>query len=142
VKIRPALLADSSSIAPLLAELGYPREIEEVTARLRRLGEVDGAEVLVVDDDGTVIALLAFHVIELLERPRPTCRITALVTAASHRRKGAASLLLEAVSTLAEGRGCERLEVTTKPERAEALSLYLGHDFFERPRRLVKYLDG
>lgn len=142
MEVRAATPADAQSIAPLLAELGYPTGSEAVAARIQRLTRSEQTGVLVADEAGTAIALLAFQFIELLERPQPTCRITALVTGAAHRRRGAASELLAALRSLAEERDCERLEVTTKPDRDEALAFYRAHGFHERPRRLVRYLDS
>jgi ribosomal protein S18 acetylase RimI-like enzyme len=55
---------------------------------------------------------------------------------------GAASLLLDALHSLAAERNCERLEVATKPDREEALAFYRAHGFDERPRQLVRYLES
>jgi ribosomal protein S18 acetylase RimI-like enzyme len=142
MKVRDATAADAEAIAELLAELGYTADKGEVAGRIERLAGSDTAGVLVVDDGGATIALLAFHLIELLERPQSTCRITALVVAHSHRRRGAATELLAALRHLAIERRSERLEVTTKPEREDALAFYRAHGFDERPRRLVSYLGG
>ena len=132
--------ADASAVTALLSELGYPSDDEQVSFRLERLIHSEQAGVLVAEEAGAIVALLAFHLIELLERAQPTCRITALVTTGAHRRMGAATALLRAVRHLAKERGCERLEVTTKPEREDALAFYRDHGFEERPRRLVSYL--
>ena len=140
MKVRDATSADGRAVAALLSELGYPSDGEQVLSRLERLIASDQAGVFVVEDCGAVVALLAFHWIELLERAQPTCRITALVTSAAYRRRGAATALLRALRHLAQERGCERLEVTTKPEREEAFAFYRDHGFEERPRRLVSYL--
>jgi ribosomal protein S18 acetylase RimI-like enzyme len=140
VKIRDATSADAPAVAALLSELGYPSDGGQVSSRLERLIESDHAGVFVVEDGEEVVALLAFHLIELLERAQQTCRITALITIDAYRRRGAATALLNALRDRAQERGCERLEVTTKPEREEALAFYRDHGFEERPRRLVSYL--
>jgi GNAT superfamily N-acetyltransferase len=140
MQIRSARQDDAKSLTPLLTALGYPAEAEEVGGRLRRLLEGEAGGVLVAEEDGEPIALLAFQLIELLERRRPVLRITSLVTAAGHRRGGVATALLDATRSVAETHGCDRLEVTTKPERADALAFYLDAGFYERPRRLVRHL--
>jgi GNAT superfamily N-acetyltransferase len=136
--VRPATVDDAAAIAPLLAELGYPTEREEVRTRLARIVAGAATGVLLVALDGAPAALIAYQLIEHLERPRPTCRITTLVTAPDHRRRGAAATLLAAVEAVARETGCERLEVTTRPDRDDALAFYLDAGFEERPRRLVR----
>jgi len=139
--VRPAIADDAAAIAPLLAELGYPVEPERARVRLDRIANGAGrAGVLVAEVDGVPAALIAYQLIEHLERPDPTCRITALVTGRESRRRGAAARLLAAVEELAREQGCDRLEVTTRPHREEALAFYLGAGFTERPRRLVPLL--
>jgi ribosomal protein S18 acetylase RimI-like enzyme len=138
--VRPATVDDASSIAPLLAELGYPTTVEEVRRRLARaLGDAS-VGVQVAEVDGAPAALVAYALVQHLERPRPTCRITTLVTDPSQRRRGAAAALLAAVEAVARESGCERLEVTTRPQREDALAFYLDAGFEERPRRLVRAL--
>ncbi|MGD9734494.1 MAG: GNAT family N-acetyltransferase [Solirubrobacterales bacterium] len=140
MKVRPASAADAAAIVPLLAELGYPTATETVRARLERIAGGEATGVLLAEVDDAPAALIAYQLIEHLERPAPTCRITALVTAPRHRRRGVAARLLGAVEELARGRGCDRLEVTTRPRREDALAFYLGAGFAERPRRLVRSL--
>jgi ribosomal protein S18 acetylase RimI-like enzyme len=140
VKVRDATSADAHAVAALLSELGYPSHADGVSSRLGRLIDAEQSGVLVAEDAEAVVALLAFHLIEVLEQEQPTCRITALVTSGTSRRMGAATALLHALRHLAEERDCKRLEVTTKPEREEALAFYRRHGFEERPRRLVSYL--
>jgi len=139
MEARPATVDDAAAVAPLLAELGYPAELEEVRTRLARIvGGAATGVLLAAEVDGRPAALIGYALIEHLERPQPTCRITALVTAPDQRRRGAAAALLEAVEAVARETGCERLEVTTRPHRDDALAFYLGAGFEERPRRLVR----
>ena len=139
--MRPANVEDAAAIAPLLGELGYPANPETVRRRLERI--VTGAAragALIAEADGAPAALIAYQLIDHLERAAPTCRITVLVTDRAYRRRGAAARLLAAVAELARQGGCDRLEVTTRPDREDALGFYLGAGFSERPRRLVRSL--
>jgi GNAT superfamily N-acetyltransferase len=140
ITVRPARPADAGAVAELLTALDYPASEAEVAARLRRLAAESGAGVLVAEVDGEVAGVVSYQITELLERARPQCRITALVTHGRRRRRGAATALLRAVESAARGRGCFRLEVTSRPERTEALRFYTAMGFHERPRRLVKPL--
>jgi GNAT superfamily N-acetyltransferase len=142
VTVRAADPSDADRIADLLTALDYPASEAEVETRLRRLQEVPGAGVLVAEVDDEVAAVASYQIIELLERPQPHCRITALVTSSEHRRRGAATALIGAIESAARERGCFRLEVTSRPERTDALRFYETRGFHERPRRLVKGLGS
>lgn len=140
VSVRSAGPADADAIAPLLAMLGYPTPPEAVRSRLGRLASGQPGCVLVAETGGILAGVASYQIIDLLERASPQCRVTALVAHSDHRRRGVAAALLEAIETAARAHGCFRLEVTTRPERAEALSFYTASGFCERPRRLVKVL--
>jgi hypothetical protein len=49
--------------------------------------------------------------------------------------------LIAAVEAIARRRDCYRIELTTRPDRPDALGLYLACGFAERPSRLVKVID-
>ena len=140
MNIRSANVEDAAAIAPLLEELGYPVDPETVRARLARIAGGEATGVLLAVAEGAPAALIAYQLIDHLERPHPTCRITALVTSSEHRRSGTAARLLAALEELARERGCDRLEVTTRPHREDALGFYRDAGFAERPRRLVRSL--
>jgi GNAT superfamily N-acetyltransferase len=136
--VRPATVDDAAAIAPLLDELGYRTTVDELRNRLARTVGDASTGVLLAEADGITAALIAYQLVQHLERAQPTCRITTLVTDPAQRRRGAAAALLEAVEGVARDTGCERLEVTTRPQREDALAFYLGAGFEERPRRLVR----
>ena len=140
VTIRIAGRRDTDAIAPLLGQLGYPASAVEVGERLERLANNPDAEVLVAELGDEVVGVAAYQLIDLLERPEPQCRITALVVDDRHRRRGVAYALLHMIEESARDVGCFRLEVTTRPDRAEASALYRAAGFDERPRRLIKLL--
>jgi GNAT superfamily N-acetyltransferase len=141
VTIRVADQRDTGAIAPLLGQLGYPATALELGERLERLTDHPDAEVLVAELDGEVVGVAAYQVIDLLERPDPQCRITALVVDDRYRRRGVAYALMHTIEESARELGCFRLEVTTGMERADALAFYRAAGFDERPRRLTKPLD-
>jgi GNAT superfamily N-acetyltransferase len=140
MEIRSATPRDLGVLVELLGELGYPAAPGAVRERLRRILAAPDAGVLLAASGKEVAGLIGFQLIESLEREAPQCRITTLVTAAARRRSGVASGLLAAVEAVAAARGCDRLEVTTRPTREDALAFYLGAGFAERPRRMVKGL--
>ena len=122
----------------LLDQLGYPAEPEHVERRLERIASLPHARVLVAVSGGELVAVAAFQPIELLHRTQPQCRITGLVVRADRRREGIGRRLIEAIERMAHELGCFRLELTTRPERPDALPFYAALGFSERPHRLVK----
>lgn len=140
LSIRRVRMTDCESISPLLAQLGYPTDADEVRTRLARLLAIPEVGVLVGETAGHVVGLASFHMLELLYRPRPQCRITALVVCARHRRQGTGAELVNEIERIARERDCFRIELTTRHERGEALPFYTSLGFMERRRRLVKSL--
>ncbi|HTT30006.1 MAG TPA: GNAT family N-acetyltransferase [Solirubrobacteraceae bacterium] len=140
VTIRLAALRDADAIAPLLGQLGYPTTADELSERVERLADRPDGEVLVAELDGEVVGLAAYQLIDVIERPDPQCRITALVVDDRYRRRGVAYALLHTIEETARDFACFRLEVTTHPDRADALAFYRAAGFDERPHRLVKPL--
>ena len=140
VSIRPAEQRDAETIAALLAQLGYTAAPEEVRDRLARLGSRTdaGALVAVVSDEPVGVA--SYQLIDVLERSHPQCRVTTLVVDCGHRHGGVATRLVGAIEAFARERGCFRLEVTTRPSRADAAGFYAALGFRDRPLRLVKPL--
>jgi ribosomal protein S18 acetylase RimI-like enzyme len=140
-QIRAADVGDAPAVAGLLGELGYPTTPEQAAVRLRAALSDDRDAVLVCALDGRVVGLIASQIFTLLYRPRPQCRITALVVNGATRRRGVARALVEAVEARATQAGCFRIELTTRPGRPEALSFYAALGYAERPARLVKQLE-
>jgi GNAT superfamily N-acetyltransferase len=138
--IRPARLTDAGAVAQLLGELGYPTDEDHVRARLERLHSRSDAGVLVASERGTAVALAGYQLVQLLERPQPQCRVTTLVVRADQRRRGLARALVSEVESVARRSGCFRLEVTTQPDRGDAIAFYAALGFDERPHRLIKKL--
>lgn len=139
--IRAAAAADAESIPALLEQLGYATSVEDMRSRFERLLDTANSGALVAESGGTVIGLASFHIFELIYRPRPQCRLTALVVDADHRRYGVGAALVAAVEETARKHDCYRLELTTRPGRGEAIPFYTALGFTERPHRFVKLLD-
>jgi GNAT superfamily N-acetyltransferase len=140
--IRLARLSDAEPIARLLDELGYPTSEDEARARLERVLVRDDGGVLVAELGDEVVGVAAYQLGVLLERARPQCRLTTLVVGAGHRRRGVAHALVQSVESAARDAGCFRVEVTTHPERTDALAFYEAAGFAPRPHRLIKRLDS
>jgi len=138
--IRPARPGDADEVAALLEDLGHPTGVDEVRVRIERFRDDRTTGVLVYAQNGHAVGVAAYTAVPLFERPAAQCRLTTLVVAPGHRRRGIARALVRAVEEHARELGCFRIEVTTRPTRPEATPFYLGIGFEERPRRLVKPL--
>ena len=123
LRIRDARLDDSSRIAELLDQLGYPTEPSAVGPRLERLGIV-GDRVVVAELDGAVVGLAHLQVTPALEHERPAAKLAALVVDADQRGHGVGRALVEAMEDEARLRGCEVLYLTTSERRDDAHSFY------------------
>jgi N-acetylglutamate synthase-like GNAT family acetyltransferase len=137
VSIREASAGDEAQVAVLLAELGYPAALDEVTRRFERLGREAGNWLWLAIDGERVVGLAGLHVMPLVER-EPLGRVTAIVVAEGERRRGVGRVLMERAEEEARRQGCERLEVTTADRRTDAHGFYRGLGFEEASRRFLK----
>jgi GNAT superfamily N-acetyltransferase len=140
--IRPAVAGDAAAIAPLLGQLGYPTGSEAVAPRLGRLLDSADTGAVVAELQERVIGLATYQLTELIYRPLPQCRLTALVVDARYRRRGVARQLVAEIESIARASGCFRIEVMTQPSSGDALGLYATLGFEPRPVRLVKVLPS
>lgn len=124
MRIRDAQPADASQLSELLTQLGYPVAPEEAAGRLAHAGE----RVLVADDAGWLLGLVAVCVQAMLVHPGPTARVTALVVRADARGTGVGHRLMAAATAHARAQGCDGVELTSaiRPERDVA------HRFYQR----------
>ena len=140
VKIRPATDADASSMASLLAHLGYPADPSEMPERLRRLRSM-GDDAFVADVDGTAVGLATVHSRAVLHSARPYIQLTALVVPPEMRGRGVGRALVAEVERWCKAHGGDRLVVTTALHRADAPLFYERIGFEHTGRRFVKRLD-
>lgn len=140
MRVRAVRADEAEALEPLLAALGYPTPAHELRARLERLASVVEAGVLVADTGGPLLGFASFQTFELVYRPRPQMRLTALAVSAAARRRGVGRALVEAVEAIARERHCFRVEVTSSADRPEAHAFYRSLGYEERRLRFVKSL--
>jgi ribosomal protein S18 acetylase RimI-like enzyme len=140
VSVRPADQRDAEAIASLLGQLGYGAAAKEVRGRLARLAARSDADALVAVVADELVGVASYQLIDVLERTQPQCRVTTLVVDSGHRHAGVATQLVRAIEAAAREHGCFRLEVTTRPSRADAVGFYVAAGFHKRPLRFVKPL--
>ena len=138
--IRAAGPADAPAIAVLLGELGYPCTAAEAARRLARLGGRTDP-VFVATDDGDVVGLVALHLSHMLHLDSTWSRITTIVVADTHRRRGIGQALLAHAEQYALAAGATGVELTCRENRKEAHAFYARHGYSERRKRYFKALE-
>jgi hypothetical protein len=93
--VREARSTDSSQIACLLGELGYPSSELFVRGRLGHLSLNAENPVFVAEYDNQIAGFLSFHIIPLFHLEGGLGRITALVVSARCRGCGLGKSLLQ-----------------------------------------------
>lgn len=124
--IRDAILEDSTAIANLLGELGYPSLTDGVRQRLARMLHGEDSRVFVAERSAKVLGVLGLHRLPVLTSVNDVAMIVALVVTAKARRTGVGRTLLARAEDEARVWRCGRIIVTTAEHRAEA------HAFYER----------
>jgi GNAT superfamily N-acetyltransferase len=129
MRIRVADAVDGEAVAALLAELDYSAGSDEISDRIGRLSRV-GEPVLVAKLGDAVAGCLTWHIMTVLHRPRPVGRITLLIVAEKHRRKGVGRALVEAAEARLKQRGCGLLAAAIDPKARAAQAFYdrLGYE--------------
>lgn len=136
--VRPLKPADVPIVTPLMAELGYPTTDEALLARIAAVRANADDDVLLAEEAGMVVGLVAIHSFEMLHQPGRLGRITALIVSPSARRRGVGRRLLLAAESRLRASGCIKLEVTSGEARSGAHGFYAAHGYVEQRVHFVK----
>lgn len=129
LKIRRARISDSSRLAVLCTELGYPTTSSEMKIRLSRLKPAaDNAAFVAQVEQGEVIGWLHVSVSRLLEVPL-RAEVNGLVVSESERSKGAGAQLLQAAEDWARKKKCVNMSVRSNVIRDRAHAFYQRHGY-------------
>jgi GNAT superfamily N-acetyltransferase len=126
-QLRIATGQDSSELARLCAQLGYPVSDEVMRGRLDQLIASDTHVVLVAHSGGALLGWIAGEARVTLETG-DRVEITGLVVDAAVRRTGVGRLLVEGVERWAAGRHCKEVVIRSNIARPES------HPFYEELR--------
>jgi GNAT superfamily N-acetyltransferase len=138
--IRAAHVGDVPALVPLFSQWGHEQPGEAIVARLIDWQQTPCAEVLVAELDGIVAGMAAVSASPHLARPGRTARLASLVVAATHRRRGVGTALLQAAENRARAWECDRLELTSSRHRAAAHAFYLAGGYEEQSDFHARYL--
>ncbi len=152
IRIRAAESGDAQPLVELAGQIGGEegawllttdawRSVAEERRYLRAVRRHPDAAVYVVEDAGRIVARLS-----LARDVHPASRHVAdlgLMVAASHRRRGVGSALLDQAVTWAESVGVRKLELHVFPWNRPAIALYESFGFEREGVRKAHYLrDG
>ncbi|MCX8957105.1 GNAT family N-acetyltransferase [Erwinia psidii] len=140
MKIRMAQPEDSFALSALLTELGYQNSEDFIDRRLAQLINDQSEQLLIAEQDGTVLGFLSLYFIPQLALAGDFARVSYFCIAEGKRSKGAGQQLLKYAEKLACARGCDRMEVHCHASRIKANAFYAREGYNESPRYLIKDL--
>ena len=149
--VRPARPSDAEGLAKLGQAVGSEpggwlvstngwREASDERRYLRAIRRYPNAAVFVAEDDGVVVGRLS-----VARDQHPASRHVAdlgLMVAASHRRRGVGTALLEAAVDWARRAGVRKLELHVFPWNKGAIALYDRFGFAREGYRRGHYRRG
>jgi GNAT superfamily N-acetyltransferase len=136
--IRSARLEDSTALAALSAQLGYPTTAGEVQARLPRYIDSDEARVIVAESGGQVVGWTSIDIVDHFYLDT-FAEISGFVVDAEHRGKGVGHALMREAERWTSEKGLSALRLKTNIVRAEAHRFYEGMGF-ERTKTQYTYV--
>ncbi len=135
--IRKFRSTDSSDIAGLLGQLGYPATPGVFRRRLKNL-DSQGDLILVAVEDHRAVGFVSLHLIPMVHEDGFLARVTALVVDEEFRGKGVGKGLLGAAEDYARKRGAVKAEITSAGARKGAHKFHLGMGYKEYRKRFLK----
>jgi GNAT superfamily N-acetyltransferase len=138
--IRPAIDADSSRLARLLDELGYPARAASSPSRLAALVAEGVSIALVAERASLVVGVITAHSFASIHDDSPVAWITTLAVSSEVRKGGVGRALVQAAEHWGRDRGCVRISVTTALHRTVAHSFYEQLGYSHSGRRYTKAL--
>lgn len=141
IEIRDAQETDADAISPLMEQLVHESVTPiQIRTRLRRLAGTGVDRVFVAVIDGRVVGLAGLTYAWLFHADAPTARLMSIVVDEACRGQGIGRLLVDASVEQARAWGCDRLELTSRLERADAHSFYRIVGFAETSKKFQMQL--
>jgi GNAT superfamily N-acetyltransferase len=142
VTFRAAEANDAEFLAPLLGQLGYPADVDEVPGRLEALAQFPMAAALVAVIGKKVIGLITIHVFPSLHVAQPVAWITSLVVDSEHRGQGIGSALVGEAERWARENRAKRISVSSALHREETHRFYEVRNYLRTGLRFTKTFES
>jgi GNAT superfamily N-acetyltransferase len=142
MQIRTGQVQDSEALAQLLTELDYPVAPDWVASKIEQQHACPDAELLVAVVGSKVLGFISVYFIPQLALSGDFCRVSYFCVSPLARSQGIGKALEAAVCSLAEERGCDRIEVHCHGRRKRAHSFYQRQGYTESPKYLLKQLKS
>ncbi|HUU54648.1 MAG TPA: GNAT family N-acetyltransferase [Armatimonadota bacterium] len=126
VRLRPAQQRDAPAVARLITELGHPLTEAEADNRLAFIDRSPEDELVVAELHGEVVGLIAYRLLESVERVEPYGWIMTMAVAAEHKRRGIGTRLLAHFEGRMKEQGIRHLRVTSALHRKDE-----AHRFYQ-----------
>jgi GNAT superfamily N-acetyltransferase len=124
-KVRPMAPTDAAEVSRLFDQLGYQVPAVQVE---RHAGE-EGIDVLVVEEDGRVVGVVAAHTRWHLHRDGLVSSIDSLGVDREIRSRGVGAALVGAVCDNAKRAGARMVDLHSHQSRVDARRFYERHGF-------------
>ncbi len=121
--IRQAKREDSTDLAILAAQLGYPTTANQVEARLPRYLDSDERCVLVAEHEGMVIGWTSLEIVDHFYIEKYV-EISGFVVDEAHRGRGVGHALMDGAERWAMARNIDILRLRANTIRTEAHRFY------------------
>ncbi|KPM56209.1 hypothetical protein ACG83_08620 [Frankia sp. R43] len=132
ISVAPATLDDAEDLAALMEELDTYYQappVEELAVRVAQIqrllfGPTPVASVLLARDGARLVGMASYSYLWPAAGVTHSLFLKELYVSAAARRRGVGRVLMEHLRTVAEERGCSRVEWTTDQENTEAQTFY------------------
>lgn len=140
VTIRNAGLSDSTAIAALMTQLGYPSTPAEIDTRLTRMLAHPDYTAVVAEDGSDVVGLVLAHLEHGLEYDAIYGRIMGLVIDERWRGRGLGKRLMQHMERWCKEQGASRIVLTSANRRVDSHKFYDAIGYERTGIRFAKWL--
>ena len=141
MEVRHATAADSSALAYLMTELGYPTSTEEMATRMEAIRDRPDYATFVADANGVIAGMVGVSVSPSFYRSDLHGAIVALVVSSEFRGCGIGALLVDRGEQWLRETGAKRATVNPSAHREDAHRLYTRLGYEHTGLRFSKMLN-
>jgi GNAT superfamily N-acetyltransferase len=123
IRLRPMTPGDVADSAPLLAQLGYPMDLDELARRVREVLATPDHLLLIAEAGGRLAGLVHVYARPAIENPREAV-VQALVVDERWRRAGVGRRLMMAAERWGTDHHCRSVVLSSNTARTPAHVFY------------------